>query len=593
MGRRSVIRMTAAGIVMCGVLVAISGSAGAGAAAASGVAAVSAPAVSAGSAGVAWGTAQKLAGVPVSQGFVSPQITSLSCASPGNCAVGGGYYDQHSHQQAMLADDRNGTWTRAAEVPGTAKLNSGGHAEVQAVSCTAAGDCTAAGFYSPGGKDASGVDPSSDAFVVTETGGTWGNAIEVPGTAALNTGKSASVSAVSCWSPGNCVAAGSYSPGLVDGSVASMGFLVTETKGTWGKAEPVPGLAALNVSDNASVTSVSCPAAGACVIGGQYVGSGVIASAFVADQAGATWNSAQQVEGTDGVQQFAVSCAARGSCGADGSLYNGSTEAFVAAEAGGTWGAAHALPSQVLTAGPLSCASPGDCAIGGTYLPAASKYEAYVLTEVNGTWGGVQPVPGLAALNAGNNAGVLSMSCGSAGSCVAVGYYADKKSDYSNQGFIAAETAGKWANVQRVPGITRLDTSDLTAVSSVSCVHEGFCAAGGWYDGGGFDFVAQTLLHTAAVLSLSSAKTTYGREQSEKLSVTVTSAAPAVPFGKVTVKAGAKSVCVITVKSGRGTCALTARELGAGTYHLSAVYAATGDFTASTSAAKTLLVARA
>jgi hypothetical protein len=41
------------------------------------------------------------------------------------------------------------------------------------------------------------------------------------------------------------------------------------------------------------------------------------------------------------------------------------------------------------------------------------------------------------------------------------------------------------------------------------------------------------------------------------------------------------------------SCALTARELGAGTYHLSAVYAATGDFTASTSAAKTLVVARA
>jgi hypothetical protein len=492
----------------------------------------------------------------------------------------------------MLADDRNGTWTRAAEVPGTAKLNSDGHAEVQAVSCTAAGDCTAGGFYSPGGKDASGGNPSSEAFVVTETGGTWGAAIEVPGTAALNAGKSASVSAVSCWSPGNCVAAGSYSPGLVDGSVATMAFLVTETKGTWGKAEPVPGLAALNVSDNASVTSVSCPAAGACVIGGQYFGSGVVAAAFVADQAGATWRAAQQVKGTDGVQQFSVSCAGRGSCGADGSLYNGSSEAFVADETAGTWGAAHALPSQVVDAGPLSCASPGDCAIGGTYLPTAGKYEAYVLTEVNGTWGGVRAVPGLAVKNVGNQAGVLSLSCGSAGNCVAAGYYADEKSDYSNQGFVVAETAGRWGNAQRVPGITTLNTGDLTAVSSVSCVHEGFCAAGGWYAGGGFAFVVQTLLHTTAALSLSAAKTTYGREQSEKLSVAVASAAPAVPFGKVTVKAGAKSVCVITLKSGRGTCALTARELGAGTCHLTAVYAATGDFTASASAAKTLVVAR-
>lgn len=112
------------------------------------------------------------------------------------------------------------------------------------------------------------------------------------------------------------------------------------------------------------------------------------------------------------------------------------------------------------------------------------------------------------------------------------------------------------------------------------------------FNGGAADFVAQTLLHTTAGLSLRSAKTTYGREWSERLSVSVVSAAPAVPFGTMTVKAGGKSVCVITLKSGKGTCALTARELGVGTYRLSAVYAATGDFSASVSATKTLIVQR-
>ena len=349
--------------------------------------------------------------------------------------------------QALVADDRNTTWTREVEVPGTATLNAGGHVSVQAVSCTAAGDCTAGGGYSPGGTDASGSNRSSDAFVVTETGGKWGTAIEVPGTAALNAGKSATVTAVSCWSPGNCLAAGSYATGFADGSLDTMAFLVTETKGTWGKAEAVPGLAALNVSDMANATSVSCPAAGECVIGGQYSGAAGLA-AFVADQAGGIWQAAQQVRGTGGVQQFWVSCTARGRCGGDGTLDSSNEEALVADENGGTWGVAHVLPAQALTVGPLSCSSAGNCAAGGTYMPVANKFEAYVISEVNGKWGGLQAVPGLASMNAGNQAGIFSTSCASNGNCVAGGFYADEKSDYSNQAFLVAEASGTWGHAR-------------------------------------------------------------------------------------------------------------------------------------------------
>ena len=88
----------------------------------------------------------------------------------------------------------------AIEVPGTAALNTKGSAGVGAVACASAGNCTAGGFYQPG--DAGGFDP----FVVSQVHGTWGTAMVVPGMAALNQGGQAQVRSVSCASAGNCVA---------------------------------------------------------------------------------------------------------------------------------------------------------------------------------------------------------------------------------------------------------------------------------------------------------------------------------------------------------------------------------------------------
>jgi hypothetical protein len=47
-------------------------------------------------------------------------------------------------------------------------------------------------------------------------------------------------------------------------------FVVSETGGTWGTAQEVA--AALNKGGNAQVSSVSCPSAGNCGAGGQYRG---------------------------------------------------------------------------------------------------------------------------------------------------------------------------------------------------------------------------------------------------------------------------------------------------------------------------------
>jgi hypothetical protein len=110
----------------------------------------------------------------------------------------------------------------------------------------------------------------------------------------------------------------------------------------------------------------------------------------------------------------------------------------------------------------------------------------------------------------------------------------------------------------------------------------------------GFTSAAKTLTvakePTTSTLTLSSATVKVGNEGTEHLSVQVKPKFSGTPTGKVTIKAGATSVCVITLKGGKGTCTLTARQLAAGTYHLTAGYSGTASFAVSTSTSKTLTV---
>src|SRR5215469_8653117 len=112
-----------------------------------------------------------------------------------------------------------------------------GSSWVNAISCTSVGNCAAAGGYQIGcNRNRCGPQ---EGFVISERGGTWGKAIEVPGLGHLNSGGIADVVTVSCASPGSCAAGGTYLHKGVQG------FVVTERGGTWRKATAVRGLEAL------------------------------------------------------------------------------------------------------------------------------------------------------------------------------------------------------------------------------------------------------------------------------------------------------------------------------------------------------------
>ena len=67
--------------------------------------------------------------------------------------------------------------------------------------------------------------PAANSALGAMTGGTWGTAEEIPGLAALNQGGYAPVASVSCGSAGNCSAGGRYT----DGSSNLQAFVASET----------------------------------------------------------------------------------------------------------------------------------------------------------------------------------------------------------------------------------------------------------------------------------------------------------------------------------------------------------------------------
>jgi hypothetical protein len=417
--------------------------------------------------GGGWGKAEEVPGTAALNQGGQAKVSSVSCASPGNCSAGGYYIDGSGNWQGFVVARKNGIWGKAQKVPGTGALNVGGVAQVFSVSCASAGNCSAGGYY----EDAAF---HSQAFVVTETGGTWGKAEQVPGTA-LNKAGTAEITSVSCAAAGNCSAGGDYT----DSTGHQQAFVVQETSGIWRKAEEVPGTAALNKAGGATVTSVSCASAGNCSAGGYTDNGSDNPLAFVVNETGGTWRTAQQVPGTPSFAEVtSVSCASAGNCSAGG-FYGGI--AFVVDEIKGVWGRALKVPGRLNGAAQVtsvSCASPGNCSAGGDTLTA------FVVNETHGTWGKAEVVPGIAALSDGRGGFLNSVSCASAGNCRAGG--SDIKGFTSDgnpffQAFVVNETNGTWGSAEVVPGTPVLNKGLAAEVYSVSCASAVSCSAGGYY----------------------------------------------------------------------------------------------------------------
>ena len=323
----------------------------------------------------------------------------------------------------------DGVWQKAIEVPGSAALNSGGYAELTSVSCSTPGNCTAGGLYLAG-------TTSYQAFVVSEVNGTWHDAIRVPGIlsppAGGHVGPTAQVTSVSCASAGNCGIGGSYYD-----SANIQAFVGSQVNGIWRKAVKVPGTATLNKGD-AQVNSVSCGSAGNCSAGGWYTDSRGYEQLMVVNQVNGNWQNAIEVPGS-------------------AALNKGDYARITS----------------------VSCGSAGNCSAGGSYMDSSSLSAPLVVSEVNGTWQNAIEVPGMTTLTQRIFGTVTSVSCASAGNCSAGGWYTDSAD--LGQPFVVNEVNGTWQNAVKVPGIDTLNTGGNAVINAVSCATAGNCSALGSY----------------------------------------------------------------------------------------------------------------
>jgi hypothetical protein len=545
-----------------------------------------------------------------------------------------------------------GHWGKARQVPGLATLNAGQDALVLHVSCASPGNCAAAGTYA-------GSTSTTQVFFVEEKDGHWGKAVQagVPDPATSD----AEINAMSCDAPGDCAGGGNFD---VPGS-PSRGFIIAEQQGGWGTPVPVSGSQVSSAVDAASCA----PRGGGCAAGG-YIFSGPfngpqdsVADPFVIDRNADVWGPVRFLDlsglGASTGIVSGVSCATTGNCAAAGSYQDksGATQTLLADERNGVWGAAQAVPGMsVLPAnrsfpGSVSCGSPGNCVVAGTYFDDHMSQQVYVADEVDGQWGSPQQVPGTGKLNALGDALVGQVSCGSAGNCAVVGFYKDgngarrafeaderhgawhtarplagagplangRESDAltvscasagncvaggwfigasdntGQQAFTASEVKGTWGMAKVLPGSAALNQGKAAITFAVSCAAPGACAAGGSYfasEASETAFLADESPVTMTSVGLSAAKIRFGHEQGEQVSVTVSSRTGGPPGGRVMVSAGARIICVVTLAGGKGSCKLAARTLKPGRYTITAAYGGSATYDPSAAGAKTLTVTK-
>jgi hypothetical protein len=130
-------------------------------------------------------------------------VESMSCPSTGNCAASGGFIDGSDRLQAFVVSQSKGKWGTAVTVRGSGALNTSGQAEGLSISCPSAGNCVVGGYFS-------GHNGHHQAFLADQRNGRWSKAFQVPGTSQLNVGGDAAVKSVSCPAVGRCSAGGFY-----------------------------------------------------------------------------------------------------------------------------------------------------------------------------------------------------------------------------------------------------------------------------------------------------------------------------------------------------------------------------------------------
>jgi hypothetical protein len=389
-------------------------------------------------------------------------LVAGSCTGRGACVAVGGD-ENRSGTQVALAQARTGTGWRiqATPVPAGAIFSN-----LFGVSCTAAGACTAAGYY---------VDAAQRIHPLAErwNGTNW----SIQPTPSPAGQPEAGFFAVSCSSAAACTAVGAQT-----GSTGSTTPLAERWNGAKWSIQPVSGLAG---SLSSELLAVSCPAAAACTAAGSEIDSSQTSVPLAERWNGTTWR-VQAVPGPTGAvgSGFSgLSCSSPAACTAVGSYGNASGNSELLAEAwnGRAWSIqatpapAGSTQSEFLA---VSCTVAAACtAVGATETGGAGRagsgsgMTVSLAERWNGSTWRIQATP---VVGRSVGTGFAAVSCSAATACTAAGSY-ETASRLTRP--TAAAWGGKSWHRQATP--SRAGASLGSVLDGLSCPSPRACTAVG------------------------------------------------------------------------------------------------------------------
>jgi hypothetical protein len=394
----------------------------------------------------------KLAGLPSgATGLPNGFLPALSCASAGNCSAGGAYSDKAGKVQGLLLSEVRGVWKAPTRLLPPASANADPSTSINSLSCASPGNCAAVGSF---------ADTHSNglSFVANEVKGVWQRAKEVTlPTGASSTIQNSEVHSVVCSTPGNCSAVGSYLDSTQPTGHAQ-GLEVNEVRGVWGHAVETKVPADANVNPYVSIIQVACGHVGNCVAVGSYIRDDNTTEGLIITEVNGVWN--------------------------------GATAVTLPGNAG-------AYPSAALSE--VTCASANNCTAIGTYTTAAGDVEGMIASETHSTWARAQEMtmPSGAATNPHTFFyGYGGLACPSIGNCSAGGQYLVGTSTY--EGFFINEVNGSWlaATEMALPAGAQMGGRN-GGVVAVSCRSVGNCSAGAAYVDGASEYQALVINEVA------------------------------------------------------------------------------------------------
>ncbi|HEY2575846.1 MAG TPA: hypothetical protein VGI74_06015, partial [Streptosporangiaceae bacterium] len=420
------------------------------------------------------GTKWSIKATPNPAGTTQSALAAMFCTSAKACTAVGAYVSGAAGAAGpdsggglvTLAETWNGSkWSiRATPNPAGATAS-----QLTAVSCPSVKACVTAGSSAAG---------SGPALPLAErwNGSTW----TLQPAPHLSGARNSGLSAVSCPAKSSCVAVGNFSR-----TPSVTGTLAETWNGTKWTIRPTPNPA---TSDGAFLQGISCTSASACIAVGFWTHGAKGPFILAETWNGSTWKmlTVPTPAGATGTSLYAISCSSASACTAVGNYRNKAGATFALAERwnGKSWQIQSVpRPASITYFYGVSCPSAAACVAAG--YRAGGGGDAQPLAESwNGKAWSVQKVPLPAKAQGGSFAAV---SCSSATACTATGTifalpggaFADRWNGHTWQAQVTPNPPGSSSSHGEI------------SFSAVSCGSAGSCSAVGNFtpNGGPASFI--------------------------------------------------------------------------------------------------------